>query len=251
MVLRPRQPKTANMVASAAADTAATRVLLSPFSKPIAFSDADKYVAWHDAMCDEIKAFRSNHTWSLVPFHPSMNVVGSRWIYRIKRRIDGSIDRYKARLVARGFTQQEGIDYSETFSPVIKQATVRLVFFIAVSCNWKIHQLDIHIAFLNGVLIEEVYMKQPLGFVDPTLPSHVCRLHKSLYGLKQASRAWYTRLSDFLLSIGFLASKVDTSLFILSDGTNIFYLLVYVDDILLTGSNLGCSCSRWDRRLWV
>jgi len=136
-----------------------------------------------------------------------------------------------------GFTQQEGIDYSETFSPVIKQATVRLVFSIAVSRNWKIHQLDIHNAFLNGVLIEEVYMKQPPGFVDTTLPSHVCRLHKSLYGLKQAPRAWYIRLSDFLLSIGFLASKVDTSLFILSDGTNIFYLLIYVDDILLTGSN--------------
>jgi len=112
-----------------------------------------------------------------------------------------------------------------------------LVFSIAVSRNWKIHQLDIHNAFLNGVLTEEVYMKQPPGFIDSSLPSHVCRLHKSLYGLKQAPRAWYTRLSDVLLSIGFRASKVDTSLFILSDGTNIFYLLVYVDDILLTGSN--------------
>jgi len=133
MVLRSRQPKIANTVSSAAANTAATRVLLSPSFEPVAFSDADKYVAWHDAMCDEIKALRSNHTWSLVPFHPSMNVVGSRWVYRIKRRVDGSIDRYKAHLVARGFTQQEGIDYSETFSPVIKQATVRLVFSIAVS----------------------------------------------------------------------------------------------------------------------
>jgi histone deacetylase 1/2 len=127
--------------------------------------------------------------------------------------------------------------YSETFSPVIKQATVRLVFSIAVSRNWKIHQLDIHNAFLNGILTEDFYIKQPSGFVDSSLPSHVCRFHKSLYGLKQAPRAWYTRLSDFLLSIGFRASKIDTSLFILSDGSNIFYLLVYVDDILLTGSN--------------
>ena len=113
----------------------------------------------------------------------------------------------------------------------------RLVFSIAVSCGWKIHQLDIHNAFLNGVLDEEVYMKQPPGFVDSALPSHVCRLHKSLYGLKQAPWAWYTCLNDFLLSISFRASKVDTSLFIFSVGADICYLLVYVDDILLTGSN--------------
>jgi hypothetical protein len=97
------------------------------------FSDADRYAVWHNAMCDEIAALRTNRTWSLVPFHPSMNIVGSRWVYRIKRRVDGSIERYKARLIARGFTQQEGIDYSETFNPVMKQATVRLVFSIVVS----------------------------------------------------------------------------------------------------------------------
>jgi len=188
-------------------------------------------------MREEIQALHANRTWTLVSFHPFMNVVGSRWVYKIKRRSDGSIERYKAHLVTRGFTKQEGLDYSETFSPVIKQATVRLVFFIAVSCGWKIHQLDIHNAFLNGVLDEEVYMKQPPGFVDSALPSHVCRLHKSLYGLKQALRAWYTRLNDFLLSIGFRASKVDTSLFIFSNCADICYLLVYVDDILLTGSN--------------
>ena len=237
IILRPRQPKTANLVASAAANPASTRVLYSPSSEPLAFSDAGRYAVWHNAMCDEIAALRSNRTWSLVPCHPLMNVVGSRWVYRIKRRVDGSIEGYKARLVARGFTQQEGIDYSETFSPVIKQATVRLVFSIAVSRNWKIHQLDIHNVFLNGILTEEVYMKQPPSFVDSFLPSHVCKLHKLLYGLKQAPRAWYTRLSDFLLFIGFRASKVDNSLFILSDGSNIFYLMVCVDDILLTGSN--------------
>ena len=158
-------------------------------------------------------------------------------MYRIKHSVDNSIERYKACLIARGFTQQEGIDYSKTFSPIIKQAIVRLFFSIVVSLNWKIYQLNIHNVFLNGVLTEEVCMKQSLGFVDSTFPSHVCRLHKSLYGLKQASRAWFTHLSDCLLSISFLASKVDTSLFILFDGTNIFYFLVYVNDILLTGSN--------------
>jgi len=135
MTLRPRQLNTTNLVASAAATSTSTRVLHSPSSEPFAFSNADRYAVWHNAMCDEIVILRSNCTWSLVLFHPSMNVVGSRWVYRIKRRVDGSIERYKAHLVARGFTQQEGIDYSETFSPVIKQATVRLVFSIVVSRN--------------------------------------------------------------------------------------------------------------------
>jgi hypothetical protein len=133
MTLRSRQPKTANLVASTAATSTSTRVLHSPSSEPFVFSDADRYAVWHNAMCDEIAALRTNRTWSLVPFHPSMNIVGSRWVYRIKRRVDGSIERYKARLVARSFTQQEGIDYSETFNLVMKQATVRLVFSIAVS----------------------------------------------------------------------------------------------------------------------
>ena len=232
MVLRPRVSKTANFSVSPA-----SRVVSLPQQEPLSFKDANRYLIWHNAMIEEIKALHGNHTWSLVPLHSSMNVVGSRWVYKIKRHADGRIDRYKARLVARGFTQQEGIDYLETFSPVVKPTTVRLVITIAVTHGWKIHQLDVHNAFLNGILQEEVYMAQPPGFVDPTLPSYVCRLHKSLYGLKQAPRAWYNRLSEFLISIGFQASKVDTSLFILSFGGAMIYLLVYVDDILLTGSD--------------
>jgi hypothetical protein len=161
-----------------------SRVVSLPTHEPLGFNDANRYEAWHGAMREEIQALRANKTWSLVSFHPSMNVVGSRWVYKIKRRYDGSIERYKAYLVTRGFTQQKDIDYSKTFNPVIKQETIKLVFSIVVSCDWKIHQLDIHNAFLNGVLDEEVYMKQPPGFVDSALPSHVCRLHKSLYGLK-------------------------------------------------------------------
>jgi len=129
------------------------------------------------------------------------------------------------------------IDYSKTFTSVVKPTIVRLVLMIAFSKGWKIQQLDVHNAFLNGSLHEVVYMKQPLGFVNPAFPTHVCRLYKSLYGLKQALRAWYMRLSDFLMSICFWASKVDTSLFILNVNHDICYLLVYVDDILLTGNN--------------
>ena len=158
--------------------------------------------------------------------------------HKIKRRVDGSIDRYKACLVAKRFTQQEGIDYLETFSPVVKPATVRLVLTIVVTRGWFIHQLDVHNAFLNVILQEEVYIEQPPGFSHPTLSSHVCHLHKSIYGLKQSPRAWYTRLSDYLISFYFRASNADTSIFIYSDGHDLIYLLMYVDDLLLTGNNL-------------
>jgi len=121
MVLRPRQPKTALSTPTAAASAVSfSRVVSPPSHEPLVFNDANRYEAWYSAMREEIQALRANRTWTLVSFHPSINVVGSRWVYKIKRRSDGSIERYKARLVVRGFTQQEGIDYSETFSPVIK-----------------------------------------------------------------------------------------------------------------------------------
>jgi histone deacetylase 1/2 len=237
MVLRLRQHKSANLsFVSGSPLQPHLRVTCSSDHEPLNFKDANRFLCWQSAMRSEIAALHANNIWSFVSFDPSMDVVGYRWVYKIKHRADGAIDRYKARLVARGFTQQEGIDYLETFSPVVKPTTVRLVLSLAVSTNWQIHQLDVYNAFLNGSLQEVVYM-QPIGFVDPALPTHVCHLHKSLYGLKQASQAWYTRLSDFLLSIGFRASKVDTSLFILIVNHDIFYLLVYVDDILLTGKN--------------
>jgi len=232
MLLRPRPPKDANFSV-----VTSSRVATLPQQEPLSFKDANRYLVWHNAMQEEIRALHSNHTWSLVPSHPSMNVIGSRWVYKIKRHADGRIDQYKARLVARGFSQQEGIDYLEMFSPVVKPTTVRLVLTIAVSYGWNIYQLDVHNAFLNDIIQEEVYMAQPPGFANSAKSSYVCPLHKSLYGLKQAPRAWYNRLSEFLFSIGFQASKVDTSLFILSLNGAMIYLLVYVDDILLTGSN--------------
>ena len=121
----------------------------------------------------------------MVPTPPHANLVGCKWVFKIKLHSDGFIVRYKAKLVAKGFHQQAGIDYSETFSPVIKPATVRLVLAIVVSCNWPLKQLDVSNAFLHGYLKEEFYMQQPLGYVDATQPSCVCKLHKSLYGLKR------------------------------------------------------------------
>jgi hypothetical protein len=158
-------------------------------------------------------------------------------VYRIKQKPDGSVERFKARLVAKGYEQQNGIDYTETFSPVIKSSTIRVLLSLAVHFDWTIRQLDVSNAFLHGALTETVFMQQPQGFVDKQHPHFVCRLHKAIYGLKQAPRAWFNRLSSFLQELGFIASLVDSSLFILKSGCTYTFMLIYVDDIIVTGSN--------------
>lgn len=150
----------------------------------------------------------------MVPRGLARNVVGCKWDFRVKFKPDGEIDRFKARLVAKGFHQRPGLDFTETFSSVIKPVTIRVVLTIVISCNWPIRQIDVNNAFLHGELKEEVYMKQPPSYVDTTFSSHVCRLKKSLYGLKQAPRVWYYSLHAFLTSLGFTQFLSDSSLFI-------------------------------------
>ena len=204
--------------------------------EPTCFSQANKSPQWRQAMADEFNALQRTGTWTLVPYKSSMNVLPNKWVYRIKKNSDGSIERFKARLVANGFHQQEGIDFCETFSPVVTHATIRLILSIALHFQWPIRQLDVQNAFLHGTLNEEVYMRQPAGFIDPQFPSHVCRLRRSLYGLKQAPRAWFQCFSQKLEELGFTASQADSSLFTYFDGSTILYLLIYVDDILITGN---------------
>jgi hypothetical protein len=187
-------------------------------------------------MLDEFNALIRNDTWSLVPRPAGVNLVTGKWIFRHKLHPDGTLARYKARWVVRGFTQQPGVDYGETFSPVVKPAMVRVVLSIATANSWPIHQMDVKNAFLHGQLAEIVYCQQPSGFVDTTHPTHVCRLNKSLYGLKQAPRTWFVRFTSYLHTLGFVSSKSDTSLFILRRGSDIAYLLLYVDDIILTAN---------------
>ena len=191
---------------------------------------------WKNAMIDEFTALIDNKTWELVPKPANANIIRSMWIFRHKKNSDGSFERHKARLVGDGRSQQKGVDCDETFSPVVKPATIRTVLSIAVSRSWPIHQLDVKNAFLHGNLSETVYMHQPLGFRDSRFPNHVCLLKKSLYGLKQAPRAWYQRFADHIASIGFSHSTVDHSLFIYRRDNDIAYILLYVDDIILTAS---------------
>ena len=139
--------------------------------------------------------------------------------------------------MAKGFHQQAGLDYDETFSPVIKPTTVCIILTLAGHFDWPLRQLDISNAFLHGYLKEDVFMAQPQGFVDPSKPDYVCKLHKSLYGLKQAPRAWFERFTSQLETLGFTASTADPSLFIYKSKHDTLYLLLYVDDIIITGTS--------------
>ncbi|KAK9078942.1 hypothetical protein SSX86_003001 [Deinandra increscens subsp. villosa] len=208
-----------------------------PTTEPRTYTQAQKYTEWCNAMQTEIDALHSAQTWVLVPPPSTTNVVGCKWVFRIKRHADGSVSRYKARLVAKGYHQTEGIDYTDTFSPVVKPTTIRLVLSLAFSLGWGIRQVDVNNAFLHGDLSETVYMAQPPGFIDPTYPHHVCLLKKAIYGLKQAPRAWFSKLSNTLLEFGFTQCVSDTSLFIYCHQSVTCYMLVYVDDVIITGNS--------------
>ncbi|GKA04775.1 RmlC-like cupins superfamily protein [Tanacetum coccineum] len=188
-------------------------------------------------MNNEITALESNHTWELTTLPPFKHPIGHKWVFGIK--YDETVDKYKARVVAKRYNQQEGIDYTETFTPVAKMVTVRTLLAISTINNWFVHQLDINNSFLHGDLNEEVYMIVPSGYKRPLPPNTVCRLKKSLYGLKQANRQWFIKLTTLLLSIGFTQSHAKTSLFTYYKGTDTLILLIYVDDILLAGNNLS------------
>ena len=183
-------------------------------------------------MSDEYDALFRNF-----PPNPIQNVVGYKWVFRTKYLLDGSVDRFKARLVAKGLHQRPRVNFHNTFSPVVKPITVIIVLSLAVTREWTLRQLDINNAFLQGTLTEDVYMNQPQGFIDKDKPYHVCKLYKAIYGLKQASRAWYHELHQYLLSSSFINSYTDTSLFVLKNNGTILYLLVYVDDNIVIGSN--------------
>jgi hypothetical protein len=193
---------------------------------------------WRAAMEEEYRALISNGTWELVPWPQGSNIITDKWVFTHKLHADGTLDRNKARWVLRGFTQRPDVDYGETFSLVVKLATVHTVVTTAVSRDWPIQQLDVKNAFLHSTLSKIVFCYQPTGFADPTHLDLVYRLHKSLYRLKQAAQAWYNRFATYLTTLGFIEAKSDTSLFIFRRGSDMVYLLLYVDDIILTASSM-------------
>lgn len=198
---------------------------------------------WKKAIQSELSALEANGTWTITSLPPRQKSISCRYVFKTKLKSDGNIDKYKARLVAKGYTQREGFDYQETFSPVAKLTIVRLFLSLASVHDWHLTQLDVHNAFLHGDLNEEIYIDLPPGF-QLKGESHtqgeklVCKLHKSLYGLKQASRQWNSKFTSFLISMGFHQSQSDYSLFTRHEKSGFVALLVYVDDIILDSGNL-------------
>ena len=194
---------------------------------------------WLEAMRDEIQSMRHNGVWELIELPERQRPIGCKWVYKTKRDSKGKVEKFKARLVAKGFTQREGVDYEATFSPVSSKDSFRVIMALVAHFDMELHQMDVKTAFLNGDLNEEVYMIQPEGFVANDSGKLVCRLKKSIYGLKQASRQWYLKFHSVVTSYGFVENKVDQCIYCKVSGRKFIFLILYVDDILLASSDLG------------
>ena len=195
---------------------------------------------WERAMREELTSIVESHTWTLVRLPDGRKALACKWVFKLKFKADGSIDRFKARLVAKGYTQKEGLDYTETFAPVARMPSLRALLVIAAAQDLEIHQMDVRTAFLNGELEEDIYMEQPEGFVAPGSEAQlVYKLHRSLYGLKQAGRAWYKKIDSALSELGLKRTHSDNCVYVLHEASTIVYILLYVDDLLLISNDIG------------
>ncbi|RVW18166.1 Retrovirus-related Pol polyprotein from transposon TNT 1-94 [Vitis vinifera] len=194
-------------------------------------------------MKSEMESMYSNQVWELVEPPKGVKPIGCKWIYKKKRGIDGKVQTYKARLVAKGYTQKEGIDYEETFSPVAMLKSIRILLSIAAYFDYEIWQMDVKTAFLNGSLDECIYMKQPEGFITNGQEHLLCKLNRSIYGLKQASRSWNTCFDQTIKTFGFDQCHDESCVYKKWNGKKVVFLVLYVDDILLIGNCIGMLTS--------
>jgi hypothetical protein len=208
----------------------------STYEEAMASPDA---AHWKVAMLNEITSLHANGTWELMPLPHGSKAIAAKWVFKIKRDAAGNIERYKARLVVKGFAQREGIDFNEVYAPVSKHTTLRALLSIVCEQDLELRQVDVTTAFLNGDLDETIYMVQPPGFEESG--NLVCHLRKSLYGLRQAPRQWHIKLKAVLEEMGFFATDSDPGLFIKSTKAGNIYLLVYVDDLLIASANTAAA----------
>ncbi|KAI5350060.1 hypothetical protein L3X38_002951 [Prunus dulcis] len=206
--------------------------------EPENFTEAVKDEAWKKAMTEEMLMIEKNSTWELVDRPSNKPIVGVKWVYKTKLNLDGSIQKHKGRLVAKGYTQKPEVDFNETFAPVARLDTIRTLIALAAQKGWKLWQLDVKSAFLNGVLEKEVYVDQSDSFVVEGAEDKVYRLRKALYGLKQAPRAWYSEIDTYLIHCGFHRSSSEATLYVRNkEGIGVLIVSIYVDDIVYTGSS--------------
>jgi len=215
------------------------RLLLLLNEEPWDFKEAMEDKVWRDACEDEIKSIVKNNTWSLVDLPVGAKAIGLKWIFKLKRNADGSISKHKSRLVAKGYIQRHGVDFDEVFAPVARIETIRFIIALAASNGWEIHHLDVKTAFLHGDLKEDVYVNQPEGFEIKGSEGKVYKLHKALYGLRQAPRAWNEKLNQVLESLKFTRCSKEPSLYRKGVKDQKLLVAVYVDDLLVTGSNVS------------
>lgn len=212
-------------------------LMMASAEEPASLAEAQQQDCWRQAMLDEMKSIEENGTWLLVDPPPRQRPIGLKWVFKTKKDAAGNITKHKARLVAKGYVQRQGIDYDEVFTPVARLESVRLLLAYAASEGWAVHHMDVKSAFLNGELKEEVYVAQPPGFVVDGKEQKVLRLVKALYGLRQAPRAWYTKLDASLLSLGFHRSASEHAVYMRGANARRLVVGVYVDDLVITGGN--------------
>ena len=220
------------------AEVEGERLLQLINEEPYDYNEACEEEIWRDACDDEIASIVKNQTWDLVDLPPGAKAIGLKWIFKIKRNSDGTINKHKSRLVAKGYIQRHGIDYEEVFSPVARLETVRLMIALAAARGWEVHHLDVKTAFLNGELKENVYVSQPEGYIVKGSETKVYKLKKALYGLKQAPRAWNEKLNKTLGDLKFVRCTKEPSIYRLNKDSHLLLVAVYVDDLLITGSKV-------------
>ncbi|KAD3337417.1 hypothetical protein E3N88_32937 [Mikania micrantha] len=219
--------------------TRGNELLLLFEGEPETFLEAKENKQWITAMRTEIESIEKNKTWTLVELPKDHRPIGLKWVYKLKKDAKGNVVKYKARLVAKGYVQKHGVDFDEVFAPVACMETVRMILALAATDGWQVHHLDVKSAFLNGELKEVVYVSQPDGFVKKGQEGKVYHLSKALYGLRQAPRAWNLKMDCTLRSLGYKRCPQEHSVYMKKDGTNLLLVGVYVDDLVVTGSNMS------------
>lgn len=214
----------------------ADELYLVATEEPSSFEEAAHDERWRRAMQEEISSVMENNTWTLVDLPAGKRPIGLKWVFKVKKNESGEVVKYKARVVAKGYVQRQGIDFDEVFAPVARMDSVRLLLAVAAHAGWSVHHMDVKSAFLNGELDEEVYVSQPQGFVDDKHPQRVLRLNRALYGLRQAPRAWNAKLDASLHELGFKRSQTEHAMYTRGEGDDRLIVGVYVDDLIITGA---------------